>query len=155
MVDAEPEELVRLLQRPVLRIRTGVVLLPLGLLGREPELAVRLGVQAVDWRDRKLKKLSPESRYLALSSEKLLEDLREVVEDASLPGRCLWVYNADLLVSALRYEERERFWSFLRLNFRQFRGLLLSLPTGAMHLFSSAERESWQQDNRLAEWERT
>ncbi len=154
MVDTEPEELVRLLQRPVLRIRTGVVLLPAGLLGREPELATRLGLQAVDWRDRKLKKLSPESRYLALSSEKLLEDLREIVEDSSLPGSCLWVYNADLLLSALQYGERERFWSFLRLNFKQFRGLLLSLPERATHLFSSVERDSWHQDNRLAEWER-
>lgn len=153
MSETEPANLVQLLQRPILRIRTGIVLLPLVMLGREPELAARLAIEAVDWREWKLNRLSSDSNHLGLTSETVLRDLREIVEDVNLAGNCLWIYNVDLALSALRYGERLRFWDFLYSTFKQRRGVLLSLPTRASNLLPTEERIAWERDERLARWE--
>ncbi len=153
MSETEPASLVQLLQRTELRIRTGIVLLPLVMLGRERELAARLAIEAVNWRDWKLNHLSSDSHHLGLSSETVLRDLGEIIEDVDIGGDCLWIYNADLALSALRYDERLRLWSFLFSTFKQRRGLLVSLPAQASNLLPTGERIAWEQDERLARWE--
>ncbi|MDQ3638608.1 MAG: hypothetical protein M3426_11560 [Actinomycetota bacterium] len=153
MSKVEPASLVQLLQRPILRIRTGVVLLPLVMLGRERELAALLAIEAVDWRDWKLTHLSSDSHHLGLSSENVLRDLREIIEDVDIAGNCLWIYNVDLALSALRYDERLRFWAFLYSTFKQRRGLLFSLPAQASNLLPPEELIAWEKDERLARWE--
>jgi len=152
MTESSPRELGELLQRKKLRIRTGVVLLPSVSLGQEPDLAATTGLQTVNWQAWRCERMNSESRYLSLSSEKLFQDLREIVRDGNLAGRCLWVFNADLLLSALKREERERFWSFFHSDFKESRGLLISLPVDAFNLFSVQERETWRRDERLATW---
>lgn len=153
MGKAEPAELVRLLRQQVLRIRTGILLLPLGMLGHELELAARLDVEALDWRGWKLKQLDPHDRYLGLSYDRVVRDLRQIVEDISIPGTPLWIYNTDLFLSALRYSERQRFWTFLYSTFKQRRGLLFSLPMEATNLLPMEERRAWEREKRLAQWE--
>lgn len=153
MSETELASLVQLLQRPILRIRTGIVLLPLVMLGRERELAARLAIEAVDWRDWKLNHLSSDSNHLGLSSETVLRDMREIAEDVGIAGDCLWIYNVDLALSALRYDERLRVWDFLFSTFKQGRGLLFSLPTQASSLLPTEERIAWETDERLARWE--
>lgn len=153
MTEVDATELIRLLQQPILRIRTGILLVPVGVLGSEPELAARFGVEAVDWQAWKLTRVAPNSRYLGLSGETALRDLRELVEDVDLVGNCLWIYNIDLLLSALRYDERMRAWSALFSTFKQRRGLLFSLPVRAVNLLSATERRAWECDGRLARWE--
>lgn len=153
MSEVELASLVRLLQQPILRIRTGIVLLPLNMLGSEPELAARLGIEAVDWRGWRLQRLNSGSNHLGLSSETVLRDLREMIEDANLAGTCLWVYNADLALSALRYDERLWFWDFLFSTFKQRRGILFSLPAQASNLLPAEKRTVWERDERLARWE--
>lgn len=153
MSETEPASLVRLLQQPILRIRTGIVLLRFDGLGREPELAARLGVEAVDWREWKLDRLDSASNHLGLTGETILRDLREIIEDVNIAGNCLWVYNTDLALSALRYGERSRYWDFLFSTFKVPRGLLLSLPARASNLLPTEERVAWERDDRLARWE--
>ncbi len=149
----KPADLVELLCGETLRIRTGILLLPLNLLGDEPELAARLGIEAVDWRGWKLKRLESNSRFLGLSGETVLKDLQEIVDDIDLAGNCLWIYNADLFLSALCYDERRYLWDFLFSTFKQHRGLLLSLPAQALGLLPMQKRRAWEDDNRLAKWE--
>jgi hypothetical protein len=153
MSRTDPSRLARLLRQRVLRARTGIVLLPLDMLGHEPELAARLDIGTVDWREWKLNRLRSDSRYLGLSSEIVLRDLQNIVEDVDLIGNCLWIYNADLLLAALRYDERLRFWTFLHSTFKPHRGLLFSLSTQASNLLPMEERKTWEKDERLAIWE--
>lgn len=136
-----------------MRIRTGILLVPLSALGSERDLAARLGIQAVDFREWKLARARPHSRYLGLSGETILQDLQEIVEDVDLGGNCLWVYNMDLLLSALRYDERLRIWAALFSAFKRRRGLLFSLPAQAFNLLPATERGTWERDERLATWE--
>jgi hypothetical protein len=154
MANVKLDDLVRTLQRPSLRIRTGVVLLSVGLVGKESILAARLNLEHVDWRHWKIDRLDSASRFVDLSSETLVEDLRAMVQDPSVPGPCIWVHNVDLFVSSLPYDQREQFWSFLRLEFKEFRGLLLSLPQKSTHLLPLQERRYWETGQRLAELER-
>ena len=153
MNETEPVNLVRLLQRPILRIRTGVVLLPLAMLGRERDLAAQVAIEAVDWRQWKLNHLSSDSSHLGLSTETVLRDLGRIVDDVDVAGGCLWIYNADLALSGLRYDERLRLWAFLYSTFKQGQGLLLSLPAGAFNLLPTGARIAWERDERLARWE--
>ena len=153
MTRVEPADLVRLLEQPILRIRTGILLVPSSALGSERDLAARLGIEAVDIREWKLARARPGSRFLGLSRETILQDLQEMVEDMDLGGNCLWVHNMDLLFSALRYGERLRAWATLFSTFKQRRGLLFSLPAQAFNLLPATERGTWEKDERLATWE--
>ncbi len=153
MTRVDPADLARLLEQPTLRIRTGILLVPLNALGSESELAARLGVEAVDFREWKLTRAGTNSRYLGLSAETILRDLQEVVEDVDLGGTCLWIHNMDLFLSALRYDERLRTWAALFSTFKQRRGLLFSMPAQALNLLPATERGTWERDERLATWE--
>jgi hypothetical protein len=125
----------------------------MNLVGHEPELAARLSVGKVDWQEWKLRQLGPDSRYLGLSYEGLVRDLTQMTEDDNISGACLWVYNADLFLSALRYEERQHMWTFLHSTFRPSKGLIVSLPVDATNLLPPEERLTWARDERLAAWE--
>lgn len=153
MSEMDPVSLVQLLQRPVLRIRTGIVLLPIAMLGHERELAARLAIEVVDWRTWKLDSLRSDSNHLGLTSETILKDMREIVEDVTFPGNCLWIFNADLALSALCYNERLRFWDFLYSTFKSHRGLLFSLPAQASNLLPTENRTIWENNERLTRWE--
>ena len=152
MPEPTPSALVRLLIQPELRIRTGILELPLDAFGNEPDLAVQLGVgcrNLVSW---KLGTLPTGRRYIGLACEQLIQDLALVLSDSGTPGYCVWISNVDLLLAGLPFRERERFWSFMFSTFRQPRGLLLSMPIRASSLLPESQRGAWAESGRLSVW---
>lgn len=144
------EALVRLLSSPKPRIRTGILELPPALIGQEAHIAVRLKAGHQDFRAWKLERVPEGRKSLTLTWETLVDDLRQVIAKPGIPGYCVLVSNLDILLAALRYSERERFWDFIRCTFRYPRGLLLSLPGQAPHLLPHNERQCWLECHRLA-----
>lgn len=144
------EELVTLLRRPTLRTRVGIWRMPLDYAGREPDIAVHLGVEAVDVR-RPLMQLLPEgTRYVRLTPEKTLQALDSVACSRGQKD-CALVYNMDLLLAGLSVEGRHQVWQRLidGLPHRE-RALLIALPETA-HLLLPGEPlvEVWQRDKRF------
>ena len=154
MGKVSPVELVQLLRQPVLRIRTGILLVPPEFVGSEKDRAARLDMDAVDLQAWKLQHIGASSRYLGLSWESLIRDLQAILSEPHRPGHCLLVYNLDLFLSAFDYTDRLCFWDFLRTTFKRGRGLLLCLPIQALHLLPQDQRALWEDGGRLAVWER-
>jgi len=145
-----PSELVASLQRPALRVRTGLWLLPNPLLGQEANEAARLGIQAADLRAELLGQISPGSRYLSLDSDRLLALLDALSQRRSL-GDCLLVHNLDLLLSRLTHQQRADFWQFVFSGFtHRPSALLLTLPITAQEtLLSNTWMDLWESGERL------
>lgn len=151
MSSASAAQLAELLQKHILRIQTGIVLLGQEQLGREEELIARLrGVGGVDLWNWKVKQLAEGTRYLGLSEESIIQDLHTIAIDRSIPGNCIWVYNSDVLISRLGSEDRARLWQSLLKHFRPPRGLMVSLPKVATNLLPVDERKTWEREERLA-----
>jgi hypothetical protein len=144
--------LVDLLARNELRIRTGILELPIDALGNESNLAVNLGIGCHDVCTWKLNRTPADRTHLAISWQSLTEDLASLLSDLSAPGYCVWASGIDVMLAAISFEERKQFWAFLRTTFRQSRGLLVSMPRMAAHLLPDDERTLWTQYGRLAGW---
>jgi len=145
-------ELVELLAKPTLRVRTGIWLYPMELLGEEENEAVRLDVIARDARDPLLAAIEPGSRFLGLNRSRLLEVLDEIVQNER-DGSVIMIYNFDLLLAKLPMDEREKAWRdiFYALPHRP-KGILLLIPEQATELLpSDSLLEDWRQAGRLAE----
>lgn len=145
-------ELVSLLSSPRLRVRTGIWLYPMEMLGQEENEAVRLGVIAKDARVPLLASLPEGSRFLGLNARRVQELLDQIVDDEK-NGSVLLVYNIDLLLSRLPLSERERVWQdvFNSLPHRS-KGIILPIPERANHLLpQETVLDKWQKDGRLAE----
>jgi len=149
MANLSADRLVILLRQPILRARSGVVLLDSAALGQERNLAARLGIESVDLQAWKLCRVG-QSRFLGLSACQLLGDLDAIVDDRSIPGNCVMVYNLDVFLSGLSDKERGKFWRSLFTSFIGARGLVVCLPERAANVFSKAERERWISSQRLA-----
>ena len=124
--------------------------MPLSKIGHEAEIAVQLGVQALDIGTYLGGKIPAGAEFVRLSATKVVETLDDI---ASMPGRsdCLLVYNFDLLLSGVRSDERQRIWQNLFNGFpNRSSVLLLTVPESATHLLpSDSLLERWQRDNRL------
>ena len=152
MPEPSPRALVELLARNELRIRTGVLEVSIGTIGKEIDLAVSLGVGFCDICAWKIDRTPAARTRLGLSWEIIIQDLVSLLSDLSLPGYCVWVSGIDVLLAALPYDDRRHFWEFMRGTFRQSRGLLLSMPLGAAHLLPDGERALWIEYGRLSVW---
>lgn len=146
--------MVDLLARNELRIRTGIVEVPLEVLGHEPDVAVHLGIGCRDICTFKASRIPSTRPHLAIRWQTVLEDLELLVSDLSLPGCCIWVSGVDVLLAAIPFPDRKSFWGYLRSTFRQSRGLLLSIPESAAHLLPADERSEWIKYDRLCTWTR-
>jgi hypothetical protein len=151
MTETTLEQLISLLGHPELRIRTGVVELPLNQLGKENDLAVRFGAGYCDICAWKYSHVPPNRTHLGLSWEGMVDDLMMILADLSILGYCVWISGVDVLLARLPYTDRASFWQFIRSTFRPPRGLLLSLPAPATHLFSNEERNLWNGFGRFAQ----
>lgn len=137
-----------------LRHRSGLLCLPPHRLGREPEVAARLGVGYQDYRQWLLEQLAPGQRYLGFDWRQLIgHDLDGILSNAQPDRRCLLVSNFDLGVCALTAEDRQEFWTYLRESYRPAWGLLLALPHRSQRLIVDKELELWGADDRLAIWD--
>ena len=132
------------------RTRVGVWRLPLAKIGHEAELAVRLGVEALNVSSYMRERLPIGAEFVRLSEQKVLDTLDEI---ASTPGKsdCVLVYNFDLLLSGVTTNERKRIWQFLFNGFpNRTRALLLAIPESADQMLpSEISMDAWQQDSRL------
>lgn len=151
MKTSEPKELIELLQKKMLRIRTGIWLMPVSMLGKEADHAARLNIDSVNVRDLLLKSLPDDTRYLGLSPDRIIQLLQEISDQP--PGsECLLVYNLDLLLAKLSYSEVCYVWQHLYDTFPNRRhALILSMPESASHLLPEfTSLKTWNQDKRLA-----
>jgi len=146
-----PAEVVILLRSPLLRVRTGLWLMPNAYLGHEADEAARLLLEAVDLRLVWMKTLPGGTRFIGLTPERLLEVLDEILGQ---PGEsdCVLVYNFDLFLAYLKQSERKTVWDglFSALPHRT-RGVLIVLPQTARDLLPAPEQlDLWEREQRLA-----
>jgi len=151
MLTSSPYEVVDLLEGSTLIHRTGIWLMPVNMLGKEPDYAARLNLDAVDIRTPLLESLPEGTRFLGLSGDKVFHLLDHICEH-SKGSSCLLVYNVDLLLARLRLQDRVYVWSQLYNAFpHRKRALVIVMPEGADQLLPPlAALKSWNSDKRLA-----
>ncbi len=127
-------ELIVLLRRPTLRTRVGVWRMPPGHVGRELDVAARLGIEAIDVRDVILERLPAGTRFVRLTSEKVLEAL-DAIASSSGKTDCALIFNVDLLLAGLKRDERQEVWRglFDGMPYRS-RALVVAVPETATEL---------------------
>lgn len=124
--------------------------MPLNYVGSERDIAARLEVEAVDARQPILQRLPEGTRYVRLTAGKVLEALDSI---ASQKGKteCALIYNMDLLLAGLKWEERQNVWQgvFDGLPYR-VRALVIAIPVTASTLLPTDRlREALRDDGRL------
>ncbi|MCC6188630.1 MAG: hypothetical protein IT318_06320 [Anaerolineales bacterium] len=147
-----PSNVVLQIRSLALRLRVGLWLMPLSSVGHEAAEAARLGVDAVDLRERLLGELPEGARFAGLSWERVVELIDEVISTSGAHDAVL-VYNLDLLLARLSYSDRRQAWQHLgsRLPHRT-RGLLLVVPDTADELLPPPEQlASWQGEGLVAQ----
>lgn len=153
MLDLSVSQLVSDLQGMSLRNRTGILLLSLSWLEREPDIASRLGISFEDVDKWILGQLTPGQRYLGRTWKDLIaKDLSDMIKNSKLDGRCLLVANLDIILSSFTMADRSLFWSFLHQGFKPSCGILLALPIKT-HLMTENELSVWSNSGRLAIWQ--
>ena len=151
MLTSSPREVVDLLKGSSLIHRTGIWLMPINMLGKEPDHAARLNLDAIDIRTPLLESLPEGTRFLGLSGDKVVQLLDHICEHAK-GSSCLLVYNVDLLLARLRLQDRIYVWSQLYNAFpHRKRALVIVMPDGADQLLPPlAALKFWNSDKRLA-----
>jgi hypothetical protein len=151
MVPTTLSEVVRQIRTLSLRVRVGLWLMPLALLGHEPAEAAQLGLEAVDLRLRLLNELPEGARFTGLTWERVVELIDEIVSTSGARDAVL-VYNADLLLARLSYADRRYVWQQLATGLpHRTRGLLVVMPETADELLPLAEQLAvWQQEGLVA-----
>jgi hypothetical protein len=147
---AEVRALIGLLRRHTLRTRIGLWRMPLNYVGREPDTATSLLIEAFDLRQAIQQQLAEGTRYVRLTFERILEALDFVASSEGWTD-CVLVYNLDLLLAGLKQDERQRVWESLLggLPYRR-RALLLAVPATATQVLPSEQLiEIWQREERL------
>ncbi len=107
-------ELSDLVRQPGARTGVGVWLMPHNYLGREAEIAVRLGIEAMDAREAYLKSLPEGALFSGLTRPSGYESLTRLLYDLTHTTHqrdCLLMHTLDLLLLGLEVNERQRFWS--------------------------------------------
>jgi hypothetical protein len=133
MAKTDPDTLVELLRRGTPRTRVGLWRMPLNKIGKEAEIAIQLGVQALDI-----------SRYY-------YDHLPNTIASSIGSSNCVLIYNLDLLLAALKVEEQQQIWKDLFNRFpNRLRSLIIIIPETAYYLLPSETLlEKWQQESRL------
>jgi len=151
MNSSKLEDVIALLRSNKLRVRIGLWLMPMQTLGREKEMAVRLGVDASDARQPILDSLVKGQRYLGLDDSVVLSAIDHIA-NTNMMTDCSLVYNLDLLLARLTVAERDTFWNQLLQGLpHRPRSLLIGMPVDAQELAPQTNYlESWRRDQRLA-----
>ncbi len=135
-----PSEVVKLIRATILRIRNGLWLLPTTSLGQERNEAARLLVDAVDLRQRLIRHLPADTRFIGLTDQKVIELLDEVAEQEG-QSDCALVYNLDLLLSHLKQQEIKYIWQHVIESMpHRSCALLITMPASATDLLPSDEQ---------------
>ena len=144
--------LIDLLAGPALRVRTGIWLYPMELVGQEENEAIRLGIVPRDARAPLLKEVEPGSRFLGLDLFRLLRVLDDIVQNEQ-DGSVVMIYNFDLLIAKFSISERERAWQEIFSSFpHRPKGILLPIPELASKLLLPGSLlDAWREAGRVAE----
>lgn len=133
-------EVVKLIRANILRIRTGLWLLPATSLGQERNEAARLLVDVVDLRQRLIQRLPADTRFIGLTDQKVIELLDEVAEQEG-QSDCALVYNLDLLLSHLKQQDIKNIWLHVIESMpHRSCALLITMPASATDLLPSDEQ---------------
>lgn len=133
-------EVVKLIRANILRIRTGLWLLPATSLGQERNEAARLLVDAIDLRQRLIQHLPADTRFIGLTDQKVIELLDEVAEQEG-QSDCALVYNLDLLLSNLKQQDIKNIWLHVIESMpHRSCALLITMPASATDLLPSDEQ---------------
>lgn len=150
MAQAEAADLVSFLRRRISRTNIGIWRIPLNWIGRESEIAFRLGIEALDASSYYRSKLDPRTEFARLSASSIFEMLNSI---ASAVGSsdCVLVYNFDLLIAGVKEEERQQVWQDLYNRFpNRERAFMIAIPETAIRLLPPDHLlEKWQADSRI------
>lgn len=153
MSEPEVRELVRVLKSPELRTRTGIVELPAALLVGAREWAIRWNVGLLDMQLWEMQRIPEGRTRFRLGAPDLSKHLSVATSELAPSHRAVLAANVDLLVARMKQEDRQNFWRHVRNTFRPMCGLLVLMPSGALHLLAEAERRLWIESDRLCTWE--
>jgi len=152
MSEVGTTSLVEQLRSVELRIRTGILIVPHSWLGQEDDIAAHLGISCQDLCVWILDRVPKGRKTLGIKVEEIIENLTQILNKPELIGSCILVSNSDFLLAGLSYDDRLRFWDFIRCSFRREKGLLLSFPQEATNLLPIHELKNWSSLERLAIW---
>lgn len=146
-------ELVDRLLGGGLYTRTALLLLPHKWLGREAEVAARLGIGYINYQDWKSKELTEAHTFLLYSSERLLNEIDDLCS-RNQPYSAVLLSSLDLPLSSLNLQHRHTFWEFLFAAFnKRPRALILALPEEAVDaLPKGSALDIWKSTGRLVRW---
>jgi hypothetical protein len=150
MAPTDPNTLFELLCRGASRTRVGLWRVPLSKIGKEAEIAVNLGAQAVDISRYYYEHLQKGAEVVHLSAPKVISTLDSIASSIG-SSNCVLIYNLDLLLSPLKVEELQQIWQDLFNRFpNRRRAIILIIPETAHHLLPSESLlEKWQNESRL------
>jgi hypothetical protein len=150
MAKTDPDTLVELLRRGTPRTRVGLWRMPLNKIGKEAEIAIQLGVQALDISRYYYDHLPKGAEFVRLSASKVVNTLDTIASSIG-SSNCVLIYNLDLLLAALKVEEQQQIWKDLFNRFpNRLRSLIIIIPETAYYLLPSETLlEKWQQESRL------
>jgi hypothetical protein len=150
MAKTDPGSLVQFLRRKTSRSRVGLWRYPLNKIGKEYEIAVNLGVQALDISRYYLDQLPSGAEFARLSATKVIETLDSIASSIG-PSDCVLIYNLDLVLAGLKTEERQLIWQDLYNHFpNRLRAIIIIIPESALPLLPTETLlEKWQNDSRL------
>ena len=146
-----PNALVTYLRSLSLRSRTGILLLQPLHFGKEQTIAVQLGVEALDYADYLHETLPEKTAYANVTA--VTEEARLYNIAQRLTGNeVVFIYNFDLVLSKLPFDERTRLWNNLLDRFaKSAKALLIAVPEAATHLLPPRTDYSlWEESNRIA-----
>lgn len=147
---SEAVQLVANLRSRSLRNRVGLWLLPASQMGQAADKAARLGIDAVDLSQVWLDRLPADARFAGVNADRIIDLLDDLTKQ---PGHsdCLLIYNIDLLLAGLTYENQQGIWRTLRQFFPYRRRILvLVMPDQADHLLPrSSDLTAWRKEGRL------
>ena len=154
MLDAKT--LVARLRTNELRCRTGVLLIPEPCLGKEAEIAARLGIQYVDFASYILEHAPIGGEFLHLSVSILFTYFDNIANEHSGMD-CVLISNTDVAAMRLTSADREQLWTCLLQDFPHRRkAILLGIPghkEGIIVLQEEIIRSKWEQSHRMATWQ--
>ena len=144
-------ELARTVRSRVLRVRTGLWLTPIQLIGQEPDEAARISAEAVNMQALWLAQLPKDTRFVGIIGDKLLGAVDQVTQQTG-KNDCTLLYNFDLLLARLTHSERIRVWQAIYAEMpHRNRGLIVAMPAVAKDLLPDDDALThWAQEKRLA-----
>lgn len=151
MTDQTARQLVQRLRSHTLRTRIGILLLDAIHFGKEPDLAVKLDVEPLDYARRLRDELPEGATHVAIDAA-TEEHRLDAIAVAATGLDCVLIYNFDLALARLDANERARLWTNLRAHFsKKPRALLLAVPRNAHHLLPAGEDKArWIEGRRIA-----